>query len=483
MNGESTIVISGYPAKEAVTLHRALSKHYSINMVDDSEEVLHLLSTQEIDLLLCKHTIDHFDAIDLLHKARMSHPEVVRLLAGHLNTEEIKKAIKEAAIYQFVPIDSSSIQVELLVSRALENRELSYRHRHLSRDFKIAEDVLRKRQLEDEPENGHSQFEKLIYCSHNMADLCNLAKKASTTNLPILIQGETGTGKELMARGIHYNSNRSEQPLLVHNCGGMSDELLHSELFGHKRGAFTGAISDRMGLLPAADGGTVFLDEIGDISPTFQVSLLRFLQEGEVKPLGSDRIIKCDVRVIAACNQPIDALISKGEFRQDLYYRLNGFQLNIPPLRKRIEDVDVLTNYLAKKYAHETNRTILGISPGVKEKFLLHAWPGNVRELENEIKRMVALTDNGTFITEETLSPHLQDLKPIVKSMCVDCNIDDDGYTLKEKVEKMESKIITEALERLRWNQSKAAKELGLSRVGLSNKIKRYGLDTQIAVA
>ncbi len=481
MNGSTRIIISGYTAKEAVALHRYLSHHYAINTVDDAEEVLHLLDAENIDLLLCKHTVDHFDALELLRRARISHPEVVRLLSGQLSQAEINQATEKAAIYQFVASDWSAMQVELLVSRALENRELSYRHRHLSHDLKIAENVLRKRQVKTSQGGGYAEFEKLVYCSSNMANLCNLAKKAATTNLPILIQGETGTGKELMARGIHHNSNRSEQPLLVHNCGGMSDELLHSELFGHKRGAFTGAVSDRMGLFPAADGGTVFLDEIADVSPTFQVSLLRFLQEGEVKPLGSDQIIKCDVRVIAACNQPLDVLISRGEFRQDLYYRLNGFQLNIPPLRQRVEDVEVLADFLVKKYSSEINRAILGISPGVMERFMLHTWPGNVRELENEIKRMIALTDNGTFITEEVLSPHLAALKPKPKSASVNFNL--DGITLKEKVAQMETRIIAETLERLRWNQSKAAIELGLSRVGLSNKIKRYGLNIGTAVA
>ncbi len=478
MNSESTIIISGYTSKEAIALHRTLSKHYAINVIDDIDEVLLLLDTEDIDLLLCKHTVGRFDALDLLCKSRISHPEVVRLLAGDFDKEEILNATESAAIYQFVSTNWSAKQVELLIKRALENRVLSYRHRHLSRDLKIAEDVLKQQQIEDNP---HNQFEKMVYCSANMASMCNQALKAATTNLPILIQGETGTGKELVARGIHYNSNRSEQPLLVHNCGGMSDELLHSELFGHKRGAFTGAISDRMGLFPAADGGTVFLDEIADVSPSFQVSLLRFLQEGEVKPLGSDQIIKCNVRIIAACNKPLDVLISKGEFRQDLYYRLNGFQLNIPPLRKRLEDVNVLTEFLVKKFSSEINRTILGVSPGVMEQFLLYSWPGNVRELENEIKRMIALSDNATFIMEATLSPHIAALIPKVKSKGIDYSL--DGISLKEKVEQMEAKIIIEVLERLRWNQSRSAKELGLSRVGLSNKIKRYNLATHIAVA
>ena len=481
MDGTSSIIISGFSAKEAVELHRCLSKHYDINIVDDSAEVLALLDERDIDLLLCRHTKGGFDALELFRQARIMHPETVRLLAGELDRAEQEFAVKDAAIYQFVPNEWGSRQIELLVNRALENRELAYRHRHLSRELKIAEDVLRKHKVNRHSEGQGSRFERLVYCSPNMASLCNLAKKASATNLPILIQGETGTGKELMAKAIHYNSDRKEQPLLVHNCGGMSDELLHSELFGHKRGAFTGAVSDRMGLFPAADGGTVFLDEIADVSPTFQVSLLRFLQEGEVKPLGSDKIIKCDVRVIAACNQPLDTLISKGLFRQDLYYRLNGFQLNIPPLRNRIDDVEVLANFLLEKFAAESNRNILGFSPGVLEKFSYHDWPGNVRELENEIQRMIAITDNNTFITEECLSPHLAALKPRVKPRQEDDDL--DGLTLKEKVEQMEARIIEETLTRLRWNQSRAAAELGLSRVGLSNKIKRYNLGAGSAVA
>ena len=303
MNGTShKIIISGFPSRQAVDLHHCLSKHYDILTIDSPEEVLETLSAENIDLLICRHSANMFDALALLHKVRIAHSEVVRLLAGLLTEKDRVRAINDAAIYQFVPEDWVPAQIELLVNRALENRELAYRHRHLSRELKIAEGALREHKVPRPAKSNGARFEKLVYCSPSMASLCNMAKKASATSLPILIQGETGTGKELMARGIHYNSDRKDQPLLVHNCGGMSDELLHSELFGHKRGAFTGAISDRLGLFPAADGGTVFLDEIGDVSPAFQVSLLRFLQEGEVKPLGSDQIIKCSVRVIAACN-------------------------------------------------------------------------------------------------------------------------------------------------------------------------------------
>ncbi len=480
MSGTSLIIISGFKGKDSLILIRCLSKHYIIIALDEPAEVLSLLDNEAIDLLLCNHATEEFDALELLQQARKTHPETVRLLVGQLSHDEVNRAINEAAIYQYLSNDWSISQIELLVNRALENRELGYRHRHLSRELKIAEDVLSKLQVKEHSEENNTSFDKLVYCSPSMAALCNLARKAATTNLPVLIQGETGTGKELIARGIHHKSDRNEQPLLVHNCGGMSDELLHSELFGHKRGAFTGAISDRLGLFPAADGGTVFLDEITDVSPTFQVSLLRFLQEGEVKPLGSDQVIKCDVRIITACNQPLDELISKGLFRQDLFYRLNGFQLNIPPLRKRSNDIEVLANFLLAKFAIELNRKILGISPGVLEKFMLYHWPGNVRELENEIKRMIAISDSGAFITEVSLSPHIAALKPSVNAVEDSLNL--NGKTLKQKVEDIESRIIAETLLRRRWNQSKTATELGLSRVGLANKIKRYGLASETAI-
>ena len=479
MDGSSNIAICGFSAKQAVELNRCLGQHYAIFIVDAAEDVAPLLDGENIDLLLCRHSAG-FNALDVLHQARIDYPDCVRLLAGDLDEAEHRRAIYEAAIYQFVPNDWAPAQIELLVSRALENHELAYRHRHLSHQLKIAEDVLQKHRAAV-PETDGSRFEKLVYCSPGMAKLCNLARKAAKTNLPILIQGETGTGKELMARGIHYNSPRRERPLLVHNCGGMSDELLHSELFGHKRGAFTGAVSDRMGLFQAADGGTVFLDEISEVSPAFQVSLLRFLQEGEVKPLGSDKIIRCDVRIIAACNRPLDAMVSKGEFRQDLFFRLNGFQLNIPPLRKRTEDIEVLANYLLAKFAAEYHRNILGVAPGVMEKFRHYHWPGNVRELENEIKRMIAVSDNNTFLTDDLLSPHVAATQP--RAPGESALFDLDGMTLKQKIEQMEAQIIAESLRRWRWNRSQVARELGLSRVGLSNKIKRYRLDPESAVA
>jgi two-component system, NtrC family, response regulator HupR/HoxA len=309
-----------------------------------------------------------------------------------------------------------------------------------------------------------------------MAVLCDLARVAAPTDLPILVEGETGTGKELLARAIHYNSARRSSPLLVQNCGGMSDELLQSELFGHKRGAFTGAISDRLGLFRAADKGTVFLDEISEVSPSFQVSLLRFLQNGEVKPLGSDQVLLTDVRIIAASNKPLQRLVEQGKFRQDLYFRLKGFELTVPPLRNRRADVPALAEFFARKYGQAMKRRILGFAGDVLERLELYDFPGNVRELENEVRRMIAVANDGGFITSKHLPPAIAALQPR-NGITSAASAGLLGATLREKVESLETEMVKSALARHRWNQSEAARELGLSRVGLANKIKRYGIE------
>lgn len=475
-DGNSTILLCGFAPEQAATLHRRLESHYTILLADTADAAFKLLDESEVDLAICRHDPPVLDGVDLLHDMRVSHPKVIRILAGSFTEDESFKAVHESAIYQFLPVQASPDHVELLVRRSLENQELAYRYRHLSRDLKLAENVLEKyrNSMEGDTDKGY-RFGQMVYRSKQMADVCIMARKAASTALPILIQGETGTGKELMARAIHDMSERSSQSLLVQNCGGMSDELLHSELFGHKRGSFTGAISDRLGLLPAADGGTVLLDEIGDVSPKFQVSLLRFLQDGEVKPLGSDQVIRCNVRVIAACNQDLETLIETGEFRRDLYYRLNGFLLRLPALRNRTDDIAVLTDHLIDQSSGMLGKRILGVTPEVIDKLRHYHWPGNIRELENEVNRMMALTENGSYITEELLSPQIRTVQVRTEGGA-DVGLDLRGKSLKQKVEEIEGRIISSALVEHRWNQSKTATALGLSRVGLSNKIKRYGL-------
>ena len=452
---------------------------YKVLVARSAAEARSLVDDAHVDLLMIDDG-QGFDGCGFLGKLRVSNPEIVRILVLAESSERGREAVSHASVYQYLrrPLDVE--QASLVVKRGLEARELARRHRLLSREFKISADssILSLGQGHHlRPES--QRFEKLVYASDKMHELCELAKTAARTELPILIQGDTGTGKELLARAIHYNSKRHASPLLVQNCGGLPNELLQSELFGHKRGAFTGAVSDRLGLFRAGDGGTVFLDEISEVSPAFQVSLLRFLQDGELKPLGADRTITADVRIIAASNRPLKALVAIGEFRRDLYYRLKGFELEVPSLRSRPKDIPALAEFFAAKHGEAMGRRILGISASALDKLVAYDFPGNVRELENEIRRMVVMTQDGEYLTGLHLSPTIRDavvrpISPLVAALAA------DGKTLKDKVESLEKSLVSDTLVRLRWNQSKAAEELGLSRVGLANKIKRYGIDRSL---
>jgi two-component system, NtrC family, response regulator HupR/HoxA len=437
-----------------------------------------LLVGEDVDMVLCHQRPSDHSAVALLRDTRVSHPEALRILiTGTTNHADLIHFINDAAVYQIVPEPWQPDQLLLLVKRALESRELAQRHRYLSRELKFADNVLRRQNdhMLKQLQNTY-EFDKLVFASDSMKSVCDLARKAATTDLPVLIQGETGTGKELMARAVHFFSQRREFPFLAQNCGALSDDLLHSELFGHKRGAFTGAISDRLGLFPAADGGTVFMDEISDVSPSFQISLLRFLQEGEVKPVGTHQTRHCDVRIIAASNQPLLAMVEQGRFRRDLYFRLRGFEVNIPPLRDRVEDIAVLAEYATKKNADTIRRRIADISAEVIERLKAHPFPGNVRELENEIRRMVALADDGEFLSVKLMSPEFARMLPRQPSDDHRALLDQKG-SLKQKIESLETALVARSLLRNKWNQSRAADELGISRVGLANKIRRYKLN------
>jgi len=448
---------------------------YRVLVVRSPVEATMALKDVHVDLAIADDGAGT-DGCDFLMGLRLSHPEIIRVLALATPSTLTEKEIAATAVYQFVrkPLDAQ--QIGLVVKRGLEARELARRHRLLSRQFKVSGDSMLFTDSHGAMFRPESQrFEKLVFVSEKMAELCDLARKVARTELPILIQGETGSGKELLARAIHYNSSRHTSPLLVQNCGGMPDELLQSELFGHKRGAYTGAISDRLGLFRAADGGTVFLDEISEVSPSFQISLLRFLQEGEVKPLGSDKTEICDVRIIAAANRPLKDMVAAGKYRQDLYFRLRGFELELPALRDRPDDIPVLAEFFAAKHSDSIGRKILGISASVIEKLMAFDYPGNVRELENEVRRMVALAKDGDYLMTQHLSPTLLAVAPR-KTGALN-GFTPEGATLKDKVESLEKHLLNEVLVRHRWNQSRAATELGLSRVGLANKIKRYDLD------
>ncbi len=478
MEASKTVVILVKPGVDWASAHRLLSEKYAyrVLLVSSAKDALATMANIHVDLVVAEDVESDKDGLNFLAGLRVSSPDVMRVYVADTPECLSGTELVQAAIYQFLLKPVNEAQLGLVVERALETRELARRHRLLSREFKISGDTLDFNDRKSKIFRPESQrFEKLVYISEQMAEVCDLARQAAPTELPILIQGETGTGKELLVRAIHYNSLRRTSPLMMQNCGGMSDELLQSELFGHKRGAFTGAISDRLGLFRAADGGTVFLDEISEVSPSFQVSLLRFLQEGEVKPLGSDKVLHCNVRIVAASNRPIKDLVARGLFRQDLYYRLKGFEFMVPPLRDRPVDIEPLTEFFAAKHADAMGKKILGVSAKVIEKLANGDFPGNVRELENEVRRMVALAKDGEYLTTRNMSAALlaatQRAAPEQERGYLP-----EGVTLKDQVESLERQIVAQALMRNRWNQSRTASDLGLSRVGLANKIKRYAL-------
>jgi two-component system, NtrC family, response regulator HupR/HoxA len=313
-------------------------------------------------------------------------------------------------------------------------------------------------------------FDQMIGKSNPMQDLYRLLDRVCDSEATVLINGENGTGKELIAKALHYNSRRTKKKFMVVNCGAFNENLLESELFGHVKGAFTGAIKDKKGMFEEADGGTLFLDEIGETSMSMQVKMLRVLQEGTFTPVGSTSMKKGNVRILAATNRDLQKMVKDGQFREDLFYRLKVINLTVPPLRERKEDIPLLLTHFLEKFAKQSGGK-KEINKETIEKLLNHDWPGNVRELENETERLCVLAGPETIITADFLSSQILD----------NAKNKYPGYRvngrLKDALEELEKQMIMEGLERTRWNKSKLAKELGISRAGLIMKVEKYGLD------
>jgi len=316
-------------------------------------------------------------------------------------------------------------------------------------------------------------FANMIGKSGEMQKLYRMLERVADSDATILIRGENGTGKELIAKACHYNSKRKKFPFQVINCGAVHENLLESELFGHTKGSFTGAIKDKKGLFDAADGGTLFLDEIGDTTPAMQVKLLRVLQDGTFTPVGSTEIRTANVRVVTATNRNLEQMVKDGIFREDLYYRLNVIRLDVPALRQRKEDIPLLVDFFLKRNSEESKTALKKIAKECLQSLLNHDWPGNVRELENEIERLCVLAGPDTEIDATFLSQRiLQGSNTKIAS-----NLVSESGDLKGSLEDLERDLILDGLKKHRWNKSQLARELGISRAGLINKVKKYGLD------
>lgn len=315
------------------------------------------------------------------------------------------------------------------------------------------------------------KYDNMIGKSKPMQNLYALLDKIKGAESTVLVQGENGTGKELIAKAIHYNSVRKDKPFVIQNCSAFNDNLLESELFGHMKGSFTGAVRDKKGLFEMADKGTFFLDEIGDTSPTMQVKLLRVLQEGTFIPVGAVEPKRVDVRILAATNRNLKDMVEQGTFREDLYYRLNVINIRVPPLRERKEDIPILSEFFLNKVQGEGHMKKV-LTKRALEKLYDYAWPGNVRELQNEMERLIVLAGDETKITADMLSPKIIDASEKGKVQGARVH-----GKLKDALEDLEREMIKEGLRRTGWNKSKLAKELGISRAGLIMKVEKYGLD------
>lgn len=316
------------------------------------------------------------------------------------------------------------------------------------------------------------KYDSMIGKSKPMQDVYALLDKIRQSESTVLIQGENGTGKELIAKAIHYNSPRKDKIFVTQNCSAFNDNLLDSELFGHVKGSFTGAVKDKKGLFEISDGGTFFLDEIGDTSPSMQVKLLRVIQEGTFIPVGATEPRKVDVRILAATNKDLKDMVEKGTFREDLYYRINVINITVPPLRERKEDIPLLTEAFLKRCAEEKSIKPRILTKRALEKIFDYPWPGNIRELENEMERVTVLAGTESKITVDMLSARIREFGERSKVQGVRIQ-----GKLRDALEELEREMIREGLKRTGWNKSRLAKELGISRAGLINKVEKYNLD------
>ncbi len=341
----------------------------------------------------------------------------------------------------------------------------------LYRKLKLAQEKL---QGENRYLKGRQQgmrFDHIIGEAPAMKSIFTQLEKVIDTRATVCISGETGTGKELIASAIHYQGKRRDKMFVAQNCAALPENLLESELFGHKKGAFTGADHDKKGLFEIADGGTLFLDEIGEMSLTLQAKLLRVLQEGEVRPVGGARAKHVDVRIICATNRDLQKEMDSKRFREDLFYRLMVFPITLPPLRERREDINLLVQHFLKKYTSELRKSVEGISQEAQNQLAAYNWPGNIRELENEVQRLVIQVNDGEIVGPEHLSPHIRKVENLVE------RIAPPKGTLKEMMEHVESWLITKALKEHGFNKTQTAHTLGITREGLHKKLSKFNID------
>ena len=432
---------------------------YHVESVCSGEDALQrLLGENQFDLVVTDLKMKKVDGLEVLKAAKATNPltEVVVITAyGTISTAV--QAIREGA-YDYVTKPFRHQEIVRVAKKAIEKKGLKDRVRYLEGEVK-----------------EKYKFEGIVGNSNAMLEVLKTTSHVCRTESTVLITGESGTGKELIARAVHYNSLRKDCPFVVINCGALPENLQESELFGHVRGAFTGAIRDKIGLFQQAQKGTILLDEIGETLPSTQVKLLRFLQDGEIRPVGGNKALYVDVRIIAATNENLEKAVELGRFRKDLFYRINVIRIHIPPLRERREDVAMLVDYFLEKFSLKLNKGQKTLSVEAKNAMMRYDWPGNTRELQNTIERVVALTKNEVIQVEDLLLP----VEEFAGSSVVMMESDKRKSFIVTTLAEQEKIAIVDALNKYGGNQTKVSHVLGISTTTLWRKIKKYKIRPQ----
>ena len=451
MSERLILVVDDEESQRKVLAGFLRKRGYAVETAGSPAEALAVAAARTVDLVLSDLKMPGGSGLDLLLGLRQLNPEIpVILMTAFATVQSAVAAMKQgAADYLTKPVDLD--ELELLVARVLERRAL----------------VSENRALREQLESRH-RLAGLQTQNPRMAEALSVAARAAQSKATVLVRGESGTGKELLARAIHFASPRAKGPLVAVNVGALPETLLESELFGHEKGAFTGADRERRGRFELADGGTLFLDEIGDLPKGTQVKLLRAAQEQSFERLGGNRTLKVDVRLVAATHRDLEKMIAAGDFREDLYYRLNVVSIELPPLRERREDVPALLDVFLRRFASEAGEAPKTISREALDLLLKHAWPGNVRELENVVHRAVVLA-RGDLITAADLPLPLHGLRAEAAS--------DPAGSLPDQLAALEKRLIADALRTAEGVQVRAAKALGISERHLRYRLQKHGLE------
>jgi DNA-binding NtrC family response regulator len=428
---------------------------YDLETVPDGETGLKRLQEHGFDLVLTDMSLPGVGGLDILKFLVHHQPHCLCIIVtGYATVKNSVDAMRLGA-YDYLPKPVDPQELRLVVQRALEHQRLQQENLQL------------KKQL-----FKRFGFTNIIGTSEPIVQLFELIRKVADTDSTVLLLGESGTGKELIARALHYNSQRRQGNLVAVNCAAIPEELLESELFGHERGAFTHAVRTRIGRFEQASGGTIFLDEIADMSPALQVKLLRVLQNRSFERIGGVKSIKVDIRVIAATNQDLETLVKQGDFREDLYYRLNVIPIRIPPLRERLGDIPLLVAHFLQEFSKKKKKSPLRLSPQAMDLLIHYPWPGNVRELENLMERLVILTE-GDVVEVDDLPERFRDTTSMGGPKAESIDFPADGLNLPQALQEFERRLILKALARSNWVKSRAAQLLNLNRTTLIEKMKK----------